>query len=164
MDTLAVGKIEDIFNHRGITQSNHAAGNPACIDATIEYLKKDRWRGLMFVNLVDTDMLYGHRRDVQGFAKSLEEFDRKLPEIMRLLGDDGMLIITADHGCDPAYTKHTDHTRECVPLLVWGLGLEEGVNLGERTTFADISATALQALGVQEKLDGTSFYGDIALN
>ncbi len=163
-DTLAVGKIEDIFNHRGITQSNHAAGNPACIDATIEYLKKDRWKGLMFVNLVDTDMQYGHRRDVPGFARSLEEFDKKLPEIMRLLGKDGMLIITADHGCDPSYVAHTDHTRERVPLLVWGLGVEEGVNLGERKSFADISATALEALGCSEKLDGTSFYKDIALD
>ncbi len=162
-DVLAVGKIEDIFNHRGITQSNHTAGNPACIEATIDFLKRDRWRGLMFVNLVDTDMLYGHRRNVQGFAQSLEEFDQRLPEIMRLLGDDGILIITADHGCDPAYTAHTDHTRERVPLLVWGLGLEEGVNLGERKTFADVSATVLEALGCNEKLDGTSFYGDIAL-
>ena len=162
-DVLGVGKIEDIFNHRGLTQSNHAAGNPACIDATIEYLKKDRWRGLLFVNLVDTDMLYGHRRDVPGFARSLEEFDRRLPEIMRLLGEDGLLILTADHGCDPSYTAHTDHTRERVPLLAWGLGVEEGVNLGERRTFADISATVLEALGVSEKLDGTSFYRDIAL-
>ena len=163
-DTLGVGKIEDIFNHRGLTQSNHAAGNPACIDATIEYLKKDRWKGILFTNLVDTDMLFGHRRDVPGFARSLEEFDKKLPEIMRLLGEDGMLIITADHGCDPAFTRHTDHTRERVPLLVWGLGLQEGVNLGERTTFADISATALEALGASGKLDGTSFYRDIALD
>ena len=162
-DTLGVGKIEDIFNHRGLTQSNHAAGNPACIEATLDYLRKDRWRGLMFVNLVDTDMLYGHRRDVPGFAASLEAFDRKLPEIMRLLGDDGMLMITADHGCDPAFTRHTDHTRERVPLLVWGLGLEEGVNLGERASFADLSATALEALGCNEKLDGTSFYREIAL-
>ncbi len=164
MDTLAVGKIEDIFNHRGITQSNHAAGNPACIDATIEFLKKDRWKGLMFVNLVDTDMLFGHRRNVQGFAGALEEFDRRLPEIMRLLGEDGLLILTADHGCDPAFTAHTDHTRERVPLLVWGLGAREGVNLGERASFADISATVLEALGCREKLDGTSFYGDIALD
>ncbi|MBR6220676.1 MAG: phosphopentomutase [Clostridia bacterium] len=162
-DVLGVGKIEDIFNHRGLTQSNHAAGNPACIDATIEYLKKDRWRGLMFVNLVDTDMLFGHRRDVPGFARSLEEFDKRLPEIMRLLGEDGLLILTADHGCDPSYTAHTDHTRERVPLMAWGLGVEEGVNLGERHTFADISATVLEALGVSEKLDGTSFYRDIAL-
>ena len=163
-DVLAVGKIEDIFNHRGITLSNHAAGNAACIDATIDYLRRDRWRGLMFVNLVDTDMLYGHRRDVPGFAGCLEEFDRKLPEIMRLLGEDGLLIITADHGCDPSYTAHTDHTRERVPLLVWGLGVEEGVNLGERKTFADVSATVLEALGCNERLEGTSFYRDIALN
>ncbi len=163
-DVLAVGKIEDIFNHRGITQSNHAAGNPACIDATIDWLKKDRWRGLMFVNLVDTDMLYGHRRDVPGFARALEEFDRRLPEIMRLLGEDGLLILTADHGCDPAFAAHTDHTRERVPLLVWGLGVQEGVNLGERATFADVSATVLEALGCNEKLDGTSFYRDIALD
>lgn len=163
-DVLAVGKIEDIFNHRGITQSNHAAGNPACIDATIEFLKKDRWRGLMFVNLVDTDMQFGHRRDVPGFARSLEEFDKKLPEIMRLLGEDGLMILTADHGCDPSYTAHTDHTRERVPLLVWGLGIEEGVNLGERQSFADVSATVLEALGCREKLDGTSFYKQIALD
>ncbi len=163
-DTLAVGKIEDIFNHRGITQSNHAAGNPACIDATIEFLKKDRWKGLMFVNLVDTDMQFGHRRDVPGFAKSLEQFDQKLPEIMRLLGEDGLLIITADHGCDPSFTQHTDHTRERVPLMVWGLGVEEGVNLGERKSFADVSATVLEALGCNEKLDGESFYKEIALD
>lgn len=162
-DVLGVGKIEDIFNHRGLTQSNHAAGNPACIDAIIDYMKKDRWKGLLFANLVDTDMLYGHRNDVQGFADALEYFDQRLPEILKLLGDDGMLIITADHGCDPAYPT-TDHTRERVPLLVWGLGVEEGVNLGERKSFADISATVLEALGCPEKLDGKSFYQDIALD
>lgn len=163
MDVLGVGKIEDIFNHRGLTMSNHAAGNPACVDATLEYMKKPGWKGLLFTNLVDTDMLYGHRNNVPGFAKALEDFDKRLPEILKLLGDDGMLIITADHGCDPAYPT-TDHTRERVPLLVWGLGLEEGVCLGERKTFADVSATVLEALGSCTKLDGTSFYGEIALN
>ena len=162
-DVIAVGKIEDIFNHRGITQSNHVVGNKACCDATIEYLKKDRWKGLMFVNLVDTDQRYGHRRDPEGFARCLTHFDERLPEIMRLLGDDGLLIITADHGCDPAFTAHTDHTRERVPLMVWGLGVEEGVNLGQRKSFADVSATVLEALGCNEKLDGTSFYKDIAI-
>ena len=161
-DVLGVGKIEDIFNHRGLTQSNHAAGNAACTDAIIEYLQKDNWKGLLFANLVDTDMLYGHRNDVKGFAKALEDFDKRLPEILKLLGDDGMLIITADHGCDPAYPT-TDHTREKVPLLVWGLGLEESMNLGERKSFADVSATVLEALGCKEKLDGESFYGDIVL-
>ena len=162
MDVLGVGKIEDIFNHRGLSQSNHAAGNEACTDAIIDFMKKDHWRGLLFANLVDTDMLYGHRNDVAGFARALEDFDRRLPEIMRLLGEDGMLIITADHGCDPAYPT-TDPTRERVPLLVWSLGLEEGVDLGERSTFADVSATVLEALGCRQRLDGTSFYGDIAL-
>ncbi len=161
-DVLGVGKIEDIFNHRGLTMSNHAAGNEACTDAVIEYMKKENWRGLLFANLVDTDMLYGHRNDVKGFAGALEAFDRRVPEILKLLGDDGMLIITADHGCDPAYPT-TDHTRERVPLLVWGLGLEEGIDLGERTTFADVSATVLEALGSKQKLDGRSFYSDIAL-
>lgn len=163
MDVLGVGKIEDIFNHRGLTQSNHAAGNPACMDAIIEYMRKPKWNGLLFANLVDTDMLYGHRNDVPGFARALEDFDRRLPEILKLLGDDGMLIITADHGCDPAYPT-TDHTREKVPVLAWGLGLRESVNLGQRSTFADVSATVLEALGVREKLDGTSFYRDIVLN
>ena len=107
-------------------------------------------------------MLYGHRNDVKGFAGALEAFDRRLPEILRYLGDDGMLIITADHGCDPAYPT-TDHTRERVPVLVYGLGLQEGVNLGVRSTFADVAATALEALGARGRLDGTSFYGDIVL-
>lgn len=162
-DVLGVGKIEDIFNHRGLSQSKHTSENAACTDAIIEYLKKENWKGLLFANLVDTDMLYGHRNDVAGFAKALEEFDKRLPEILKLLGEDGMLIITADHGCDPAYPT-TDHTRERVPLLVWSLGLEESVDLGERTTFADVSATILEALGSRQKLDGTSFYGEIELN
>ena len=162
-DVLGVGKIEDIFNHRGLTKSNHAAGNDACTEAMIEFMRKERWRGLMFVNLVDTDSVYGHRRNPRGFAEALEAFDRRVPEILKLLGEDGMLIITADHGCDPTYFKHTDHTREQVPLVVWGLGLKENVNLGVRKTFADVSATVLEALGSRTRLDGTSFYSDIAL-
>ena len=161
-DTYGVGKIEDIFNHRGLSRSVHSVGNEACVDTTIDFLKKPNWKGLLFANLVDTDMLYGHRNDVKGFAGALEAFDRRLPEILRYLGDDGMLIITADHGCDPAYPT-TDHTRERVPVLVYGLGLQEGVNLGVRSTFADVAATALEALGARGRLDGTSFYGDIVL-
>lgn len=157
MDVLGVGKIEDIFNHRGLTRSNHAAGNAACIDATLEFLKKDYWRGLMFVNLVDTDMKYGHRNDVQGFAAALEEFDKRLPELIRQMKEDDLLIITADHGCDPADIS-TDHTREYVPLLAWGLGIDEGVELGTRSTFADVAKTVLDALGVKNALPGDSFY------
>lgn len=156
-DVLGVGKIEDIFNHRGLTQSNHAAGNEACMDAAMEFLKKDYWKGLMFVNLVDTDMLYGHRNDVAGFAGALEAFDKRLPALLRILGEDTLLIITADHGCDPAFPT-TDHTREYVPLLVWGLGIDEGVNLGVRESFADVAATTLEALGVSNPLGGKSFY------
>ena len=162
-DVLGVGKIEDIFNHRGLTQSNHAAGNEACTDAIIQYMQKGNWKGLLFANLVDTDQLYGHRNDVKGFAGALEAFDKRLPEILKLLGDDGMLIITADHGCDPTFPT-TDHTRERVPLITWGLGLQEGVNLGERKTFADVSATVLEALGSDTRLDGMSFYPEIALD
>ena len=142
--------------------TERAAGNEACVDAIVEYMKKDHWRGLLFANLVDTDMLYGHRNDVAGFARCLEAFDRRLPEILRLLGEDGMLLITADHGCDPAFPT-TDHTRERVPVLAWGLGLQEGVPLGVRDTFADVSATVLEALGARARLDGTSFYDKIAL-
>lgn len=159
-DVLAVGKIEDIFNHKGITRSEHAAGNTACLDTTVEFLKKTYWQGLLFVNLVDTDSKYGHRNDPAGFAAALEEVDNRLPEIIRQLGEDDLLIITADHGCDPVY-QGTDHTREYVPLLVWGLGIEEGVNLGVRKSFADVSATVLEALGVSKRLAGKSFYSEL---
>ena len=159
MDVIGVGKIEDIFNHRGLTQSDHAAGNDACIASALRFLKRD-WRGLMFVNLVDTDALYGHRNDVDGFAESLEAFDSYIPEILGRLGDDGMLILTADHGCDPTYPG-TDHTREEVPLMVWGLGLNEGVNLGTRASFADVGKTVLDALGLENELDGESFFPEI---
>ena len=120
-------------------------------------MQKGNWKGLLFANLVDTDQLYGHRNDVKGFAGALEAFDKRLPEILKLLGDDGMLIITADHGCDPCDVS-TDHTREYVPLMVWGLGINEGVNLGVRKTFADVAKTTLEALGVPNTMPGTSFY------
>lgn len=157
LNSVGIGKIEDIFNHRGLTSSDHAAGNEACIESLISCLKKDERRGLIFVNLVDTDMKYGHRNDVPGYAACLEAFDRKLPEIIRLLKEDDLLVITADHGCDPAY-EGTDHTREYVPLLVWGLSIDEGVSLGVRSTFADVAKTTLEALGVKNELPGESFY------
>jgi phosphopentomutase len=160
--TIGVGKIEDIFNHRGLTESNHAVGNDACMDALCDYLKKPNWRGLLMANLVDTDMLYGHRNDPIGYGKALEAIDKRVPEFMRLLGDNGLLILTADHGCDPVHPS-TDHTREYTPLLVWSLAAREGVDLGTRKSFADVSATVLQALGVKAKLKGTSFWNQIAL-
>ena len=163
MDVMGVGKIEDIFNHKGITWSDHAAGNDACILSTLKAIKKPNWKGLCFVNLVDTDALYGHRRDVDGFAECLEAFDSYIPDLMQELGDDGVMMITADHGCDPTY-KGTDHTREQVPLLVWGLGIEEGIDLGVRTSFADAAKTTLDMLGIENELDGTSFYDDIKID
>ena len=159
---LGVGKIEDIFNHRGLTKSDHAIGNEACLQSTIDFLKKPNWKGLLFTNLVDTDSKCGHRRDPEAYAQALEAIDRRLPEVLRYLGEDGMLMVCADHGCDPTFTG-SDHTREKVPLLVYGLGLQEGVNLGVRKTFADVSATALEALGAKARLDGTSFYRDVVL-
>ena len=160
LETVGVGKIEDIFNHRGLTASNHAAGNEACVDAIVDYMKKDHWRGLLFANLVDTDMLYGHRNDVSGFARCLEAFDRRLPEILRLLGDDGMLIITADHGCDPGYLKHTDHTREYIPMIALGKQVRP-VNLGTRAGFCDIAATVTELLGVPYQTPGRSFAAEL---
>ncbi|HBQ27783.1 MAG TPA: phosphopentomutase, partial [Syntrophomonas sp.] len=116
--------------------------------------------GLLFANLVDFDQLYGHRNDPHGYAWALEEFDRRLPEVMKLLGPQDLLIITADHGCDPT-TESTDHSREYVPLLVYGRELQPGVNLGCRETFADVAATIAEYLGVDYNLAGESFYMEI---
>ncbi|MCL1965369.1 MAG: phosphopentomutase [Firmicutes bacterium] len=155
-DVIGVGKIEDIFAHRGLTASDHASGNPACVAAMLEAIKKPT-DGLIFVNLVDYDMLYGHRNDVQGFAAALEAFDAALPEIMAAMGPDDLLILTADHGCDPTFPG-TDHTRERVPLFCWRPGLMP-VNLGARQTFGDIASTILEMFELPNTLFGTSFYG-----
>jgi len=162
VNTVGIGKIEDIFNHKGLSSSVHPAGNTACLDALCDTLKDPKFKGLAFVNLVDTDSAYGHRRDPKGYAECLKEIDERIPEIMRLMGDDGLLVIVSDHGCDPCYTG-SDHTREYTPLLVWGLGVQEGVDLGTRTSFADVSATLLEAFGVKNPLAGESFLKDIEL-
>ena len=154
-----VGKIEDIFDHRGITKSNHAAGNPACMQATFEAMDED-FDGLLFVNLVDFDMVYGHRRDVKGYAAALEAFDAQLPQIQAKMGEDDLLIITADHGCDPCHSG-TDHTREHTPLLVWSKKMQGGANLGVRATYADISATVLDYFGLANPLHGVSFLKEL---
>ena len=154
-----VGKIEDIFCMRGITKSNHAAGNAACMEAAFAAMKED-FDGLLFVNLVDFDMVYGHRRDVRGYAQALETFDRQIPQIKALMGEEDILILTADHGCDPCHTG-TDHTREHIPALIWGKNLKSGVNLGVRDTYADLSATVLDFFGVENTIKGQSFLGMI---
>lgn len=151
---IGVGKIRDIFAGRGITESVCTGGNAEGIARTLEYLDKD-FEGLCFINLVDYDMLYGHRRDVDGYAKALTAFDEKLPEILGKLWQDDILMITADHGCDPAYTATTDHTREYTPFLMYGANVEP-VNLGTRKTFADIGATVLQYFGIVPQFAGGS--------
>ena len=161
LDVIAVGKISDIFAGQGVTQALPTSGNPEGQQVLLRLAQQD-FSGLAFVNLVDFDMLYGHRNDAEGYARALEEIDRRLPEIMGLLGEDGMLIVTGDHGCDPLFPG-TDHTREYTPVLCWSLAAQEGVNLGQRDTFADVSATVLEALGVRNTLDGKSFWGDIKL-
>lgn len=149
---IAVGKINDIFAGKGITESAYTGGNEEGIERTLEYLGKD-FEGLCFINLVDYDMLYGHRRDVEGYAGALRYFDDRLPEIMGKMREEDILMITADHGCDPGYAATTDHTRECVPFLMYGKGLEPK-NLGTRETFADIGATVLQYFGIEPAFEG----------
>ena len=156
----AVGKIEDIFCGRGITDSVHIHGNMDGVDKTLEYMK-DEFEGMIFTNLVDFDMLYGHRNDVDGYAKALSDFDSRLPEILENLKNDDILIITADHGCDPT-TESTDHSREYVPVLVYGSKVRGGVNLGVRETFADLGATVAEALG-QKLPTGKSFLWEILI-
>lgn len=141
-DTIAVGKIFDIFAGSGISEHVYTSGNAEGIERTLEYLDKD-FEGICFINLVDFDMLYGHRRDIDGYAKALSYFDGKLPEIMAKMRDEDVLMITADHGCDPGYLKTTDHTREYTPFVMYGKPVAPG-NLRTRKTFADIGASVLQ--------------------
>ena len=153
-DVIAVGKINDIFAGQGVTEAVRTKNNADGIERTIEYVSKD-FNGLCFVNLVDFDMLYGHRNDVDGYAKALTYFDTKLPEIMKNLRDEDLLMITADHGCDPS-TPSTDHSREYIPWVISGKQVKAGANLGTKPTFADIGATILDYFGVQQKIFGTS--------
>ena len=157
-DVISVGKINDIFNTMGITEAHKSISNEDGMNITIDMAKRD-FNGLCFVNLVDFDALYGHRRDVLGYKNALEEFDLKLNELVNTLRDDDLLIITADHGNDPTW-KGTDHTREYVPLLVYGKSYK-CVNLGTRKTFADIGATIAEGFNVKMPKIGTSFLGEI---
>lgn len=159
LSVLGVGKIEDIFANRGLTGSNHAAGNAACLEALLAYMKED-FTGLVFTNLVDYDMVYGHRNDTAGFAEALVYFDEKLAKIKAMMGPEDLVIITADHGCDPTFPG-TDHTREYTPLLCWHPGMKEAVDLGVRHTFSDIAATIAEALGLPERFGADSFFGKL---
>ncbi|WP_434311310.1 phosphopentomutase [Hominifimenecus sp. rT4P-3] len=161
-EVLAVGKIRDIFAGKGIGEFQFTSGNAEGIEKTLAYMDRD-FEGLCFTNLVDFDMLYGHRNDVDGYAAALTYFDQKLPEMLAKLRDEDLLIITADHGCDPS-TPSTDHSREYIPVVVAGASVKAGVNLGTRSTFADIGATVLDYLDVPGKTAGVSFYSQIRKN
>ncbi len=153
--SIGVGKIYDIFAGRGTTEHVYNKSNADGMNHAMNYAKQD-FKGLCFVNLVDFDMIFGHRRDIDGYANALSEFDAWLGSFMKELGDEDVVMITADHGCDPAYQATTDHTREYVPLLVLGKKIKP-VNLGTRKTFADIAATIAQMLNVPLETPGESF-------
>ena len=158
LDVVCIGKIASIYDSLGVTEDLTAKNNEQTIDQTIKALNADS-RGLIFSNLVDFDMLYGHRRDTEGYAKALEHFDDRLPEILDALNDDDLLIMTADHGNDPT-KEGSDHTREYVPLIVYGKNARSGVNLGTRQSLSDIGQTTAQNFGLQLK-DGISFMNEI---
>lgn len=160
-EVFAIGKIEDIFAGQGITEKNHTTNNDEGITATIKAMDEIK-NGLIFTNLVDFDMLYGHRNDVKGYAKALTHFDNRLPEIMGKLTKEDLLIITADHGCDPT-TPSTDHSREYVPLLVYSPSMKHGVNLGVRSTYSDVAATIAEIFKVGTTKHGTSFLKELPL-
>ncbi|HNZ82251.1 MAG TPA: phosphopentomutase [Sedimentibacter sp.] len=153
-EVYAIGKIEDIFVNKGITRSNHTTNNEEGIEATIQAVKED-FEGLIFTNLVDFDMVYGHRNNVQGYADALMYFDKKLHEIIAALNDEDVLIITADHGCDPT-TESTDHSREYIPLIFYGKNIKANNNLGILDSFASIGKTVLDIFDVENDLEGKS--------
>lgn len=159
LSVWGVGKIEDVFARRGLTQSRHTTDNPSGVECTIELLEKD-FKGMIFTNLVDFDSKYGHRNDVAGFAGALAQFDGMLGHLLDNMQEQDMLIITADHGCDPT-TASTDHSREYVPLLVYGHALQRGVNLGIRATFADVAATLADVFHLSMPLAGKSFLWEV---
>jgi len=155
LDVMAVGKIEDIFAGKGITRAVHTFSNMDGVEKTIKFMEQDN-QGLIFANLVDFDMVYGHRNDAEGYKKALEEFDMRLPEIVSKMKDSDLLIITADHGCDPT-TESTDHSREYVPVLLYGKNIKAGVNLGTRSTFSDIAATIAEIFRIENTFNANSF-------
>ncbi len=159
LDCIGVGKINDIFAGRGITEFVRTKSNADGMEKTFGYARKD-FHGLCFVNLVDFDMVYGHRNDVEGYAGALTQFDHQLGQLLPMLREDDLLIITADHGCDPS-TPSTDHSREHVPMVAWSKGIKAGANLGTRDTYAHIAATVADYLGVKGNFSGSSFLPDI---
>jgi phosphopentomutase len=154
-DVIAIGKINDIYSGEGVTQAIHTKSNEDGIEKTIQALEGS-FKGLSFTNLVDFDSLYGHRRDPVGYARALEEFDQKLPELMKRIGPKDLLVLTADHGNDPVHPG-TDHTREYVPILIYSPSLQAMKSIGTRTSFADLGAAIAENFGVQSTGNGLSF-------
>jgi len=158
--TLGVGKIEDIFSRRGLSGSDHTGDNESSLDATVAFLRQADGPTLVFANLVDFDMVYGHRRDATGYAHCLERLDARLPEVVAELGEDDWLFLTADHGCDPT-APGTDHTRELTPMVAFSPGGTAGRRLADRGTFADLGATVAEVFGVDPPGPGRSFAADL---
>lgn len=155
LDVVGIGKIEDIFNGKGVTEAIHTKDNMEGVEETIKALQRES-KGIIFTNLVDFDSKYGHRRDVAGYKKALEEFDARVPELLQNLKAQDVIIFTADHGNDPTY-KGTDHTREYVPIIVYGEAIKENVNIGTRKSFADIANTISDLLNIPNTGKGESF-------
>ena len=154
-DVISIGKISDIYAHQGITKKVKASGNEALFNATLEAVQTTGDHSIIFTNFVDFDMLYGHRRDVEGYAAALEYFDERLPEVLELMQKDDLLVLCADHGCDPTWPG-SDHTREHIPVLAYGAGIKAG-SLGRRETFADIGQSLAEHFGLSPMDYGTSF-------
>ena len=159
-EVIGVGKISDIFGGRGITQSTRTVNNADGIEKMLKIMDED-FEGLCFVNLVDFDMVYGHRNNIDGYAEALSYFDSKIPSITEKLRDEDILIITADHGCDPGMTSSTDHSREHTPMVIYGKAVKPGVNLKTRNFFGDIGKTVLEYLGIENKINGNSFLREV---
>ena len=159
LNVMAVGKIEDIFSGKGVTEAVHTKDNMDGVDKTLEYMKEDK-KGLIFTNLVDFDMKWGHRNDAEAYGKGIEAFDVRLEEILKEMKDTDILFITADHGCDPTMPG-TDHSREHVPFLAYGKALKENVNLGTRESFADMGQTIAEIFDVEPIRHGKSFLEEI---
>ncbi|TMF51767.1 MAG: phosphopentomutase [Chloroflexi bacterium] len=160
-EVIGIGKIEDLFAGRGLTERDHTETNRDGMEATLRWLGRD-FTGLLFVNLVEFDMLWGHRRDSQGYAQALREVDSWFAQVQQVMRPDDAIFFSADHGVDPTY-RGSDHTREEVPLLAYGEPVRAGVNLGVRATFADLGQTLAQAFGVEPLAAGTSFAGELGL-
>ncbi|GAB6170292.1 phosphopentomutase [Clostridium carnis] len=157
-EVAAVGKIEDIYNGKGVTKAVHTKNNMDGVDKTLDYMNEVK-EGLIFTNLVDFDMLYGHRNDPKGYGKAIEEFDIRLNEIFKNMKNDDILILTADHGCDPT-TESTDHSREYIPILVYGNNVKGG-NIGIKNSFTDIGKTILDYFNIENNIVGKSFLKEI---